>query len=169
MGVVVDTSALVAAERRREDDISGTQLTLCSLLGRLASESAVLPAAVYAELLVGVHLAGSPAQAAAPRAHIDDHIAREPIIDFNAAIAHCRCQARITHSKEVPFSMPIDITDSAQNETRGGLVAAYPHRASGKSAANPASHGIRGDRPTRRLAHGLEVGTQALHPGPTPQ
>lgn len=101
MAVVVDTSALVAAERRREDDISGTQLTLCSLLGRLASESAVLPAAVYAELLVGVHLAGSPAQAAAPRARIDAHIAREPIIDFNAAIAHCQRQERITHPKEV--------------------------------------------------------------------
>ena len=110
MGVVVDTSALVAAERRREDDISGTQLTLCSLLGRLASESAVLPAAVYAELLVGVHLAGTPAQAAAPRARIDAHIAREAIIDFNAAIAHCQRQERITHPKEVcHFRCPLTL------------------------------------------------------------
>lgn len=88
MGVVVDTSALVAAERRREDDISGTQLTWGSLLGRLANESAVLPAAVYAELLVGVHLAGSSSRAAARRARIDALTARVPIIDFNAAIAH---------------------------------------------------------------------------------
>ena len=55
MGVVVDTSALVAAERRRESDSSGTLPTWSELLGRLADENAVLPAATYAELLVGVH------------------------------------------------------------------------------------------------------------------
>ena len=87
MGVVVDTSVLVAAERSRETDSSGNQVTWSRLLGRLENESAVLSAAVYAELLVGVHLAKSVAQAAARRARIDALTERVPIIDFNAAIA----------------------------------------------------------------------------------
>lgn len=86
MGVVVDTSALVAAERRRETS-SGAPLTWGDLLGRLADESAVLPAAAYAELLVGVHLADSPTRAASRRARIDALTARVPIVDFDAAIA----------------------------------------------------------------------------------
>lgn len=87
MGVVVDTSALVAAERRRATDSSGDPLTWSGLLGRLADESAVLPAAAYAELLVGVHLAAGAARAAARRARIDALAARVPIVDFDAAIA----------------------------------------------------------------------------------
>ena len=88
MGVVVDTSALVAAERRRATVGPGTPLTWRSLLGRLANERAVLPAVVYAELLVGVHLAMSATQADARRARVDALTARVPIVDFNAAIAH---------------------------------------------------------------------------------
>ena len=87
MGVVVDTSALVAAERRREGDGSGGQLTWSGLLGRLVNESAVLPVAVYAELLVGVHLATSATQEAARRARVHALITRVPIVDFDAAIA----------------------------------------------------------------------------------
>ena len=87
MGVVVDTSALVAAERRRETDSSGAELTWDRLLGRLSNDRAVLPAAVYAELLAGVHLANNLAQAAARRARIDALTAHLPIIDFDAAIA----------------------------------------------------------------------------------
>ena len=108
MAGVVDTSALVAAERRREDDTSCTQVAWSSLLGQLANESAVLPAAVYAELLLGLHLAGSPAQAAVPRARVDALTARVPIIDLNAAMARCQCQERITHSKDVShFRCPV--------------------------------------------------------------
>ena len=87
MGVVVDTSALVAAECRRETGPSGDPLTWKGLLGRLANEAAVLPAAAYAELLVGVHLAANARRAAARRARIDALAARVPIVDFDAAIA----------------------------------------------------------------------------------
>ena len=87
MGVVVDTSALVAAERRRATDSSGSLPTWSELLGRLADENAVLPAATYAELLVGVHLADSPGRAASRRARIDALTARVPIVDFDAAVA----------------------------------------------------------------------------------
>ena len=87
MGVVVDASVLVTAERSRETDSSGNEVTWSRLLGRLEDGSEVLPIAVYAELLVGVHLAKSVAQAAARRARIDALKARVPIIDCNAAIA----------------------------------------------------------------------------------
>ena len=87
MGVVVDTSALVAAERHGATDASGAPTTWSDLLGRLAGESAVLPAAAYAELLVGVHLADSPGRAASRRARIDALTARVPVVDFDSAIA----------------------------------------------------------------------------------
>ena len=87
MGVVVDTSALVAAERRARTDASEGRATWGDLLGRLAVDDAVLPAAVYAELLVGVRLADSAKRTAARRARIDALTVRVPIVDFDAAIA----------------------------------------------------------------------------------
>ena len=54
MGIVVDTSALVAAEGQGERDTTSHAEGWNRLLGRLAGEAAVLPAAVYAELRVGV-------------------------------------------------------------------------------------------------------------------
>ena len=110
MGVVVDTSALVASEFRRESDSSGAPLTWDSLLGRLANESAVLPAAAYAELLVGVHLASNEVQAVARRVRIDTLVARVPVIDFNASIARnwARAFAKLQRSGE-----PIPANDLA--------------------------------------------------------
>ena len=54
MGVVVDTSALVAAERLATPEGSTGVATWGRWIGRLAEEPAVLPAAVYAELMVSV-------------------------------------------------------------------------------------------------------------------
>lgn len=88
MGVVVDTSALVAAERATARKGGPARLAAWDeLLGRLATQEAVLPTAVYAELLVGVQLAGSPKRAAARRAKIDALVVRVPVVEFNAAIA----------------------------------------------------------------------------------
>lgn len=85
MGIVVETGAFVAAELRREPDSSGTPLTWDSLLGGLADEGAVLPAAAYAELVMGEHLAGNDAEAAARRARIDALVARVPANDLTVA------------------------------------------------------------------------------------
>ncbi len=60
MGVVVDTSALVAAERR---------------------------ATPYAKLMVGVLLADTPTRAAVRRAKIETRTVRVPVMDFGPAIA----------------------------------------------------------------------------------
>ena len=79
MGLVVDTSALIAVER------SGTSLE--ELLGDWASTPAVVPAIVYAELQVGVRLADTESRAAARRARIDAMVSRCPIVEFDRAIA----------------------------------------------------------------------------------
>ena len=60
MGVVVDTRSLVAANRQGEPDTTSRAADWNRLLGRLAGEGAVLPAAVYAELRIGVARDRSP-------------------------------------------------------------------------------------------------------------
>lgn len=79
MGLVIDTSALVALERSGGDPASG--------LGRVGDEPVVLPAIVYAELLSGVHLADTPARAAARRAKVDALAARVPVVSFGPTAA----------------------------------------------------------------------------------
>ena len=79
MGLVIDTSALVSAERAE------TRWT--EFLARLGSEPGLLPAIVYAELLVGVELAESPARAARRRAKIHALVAHVPVAEFTAEVA----------------------------------------------------------------------------------
>jgi predicted nucleic acid-binding protein len=87
VGVVIDTSALVAAERAAHAKrIAGAE-TWNTVLGQLAAEPAVLPAIVYAELLVGVALAGSAKRAAARRAKIEALALRVPLVEFDADVA----------------------------------------------------------------------------------
>ena len=79
MGVVLDTSALVDIERRGAD--------LLAALGAVANEPVVVPAIVYAELLVGVAMANTKTRAAQRRMQIDALVARVPIVEFDRAIA----------------------------------------------------------------------------------
>ena len=79
MGLLIDTSALVALER----DPKGWA-RVADVLG---SERAAVPAVVLAELLAGVALADTPAQAAGRRAKIDAMMARVPVVDFDELIA----------------------------------------------------------------------------------
>ena len=79
MGLVLDTSALIAVERSAAD--------LEQALGDARSASAVVPAIVYAELLVGVRLADSSSRAAGRRARIDAIVSRCPVVEFDRAIA----------------------------------------------------------------------------------
>ena len=87
MGVVIDTSALVAAERLAMSAGPTDVAAWSRLLGALAQEPAVLPAAVYAELMAGVLLADTPTRSAARRAKIEAVTVRVPIVDFGPAIA----------------------------------------------------------------------------------
>lgn len=79
MGLVLDTSALVALERLTE----GFE----TALGALGGESAVVPAIVYAELLVGVRLADGADRAASRQARVDALVSRFPVVDFTREIA----------------------------------------------------------------------------------
>lgn len=100
MGLVVDTSALVAIERHRTSNAADAGTTWAALLGPCVDERIVLPAVVYAELLVGVHLADGPERAAARRARIEALTMRAPIVDFSAAIAEewARLFVRLRHA-----------------------------------------------------------------------
>lgn len=79
MGVVIDTSAAVAIERAGAD--------WPDLVKPHASEQAVLPAIVYAELLVGVALADTPKRSRQRRQSLDMLAAAVEIVDFGPAIA----------------------------------------------------------------------------------
>jgi predicted nucleic acid-binding protein len=91
VGLVIDTSALVAAERAA---------TWESALSTLDSEPAALPAIVCAELLAGVRLARTAAQAASRRAKIDALLARVPVVDFGLPIAERWAELFATMSRQ---------------------------------------------------------------------
>jgi len=77
VGLVIDTSALVALERAATPWIEGLP----------DDEPAAVPAIVYVELLVGVRLAEHPRRAAARRAKIDALVSAVPIVPFGATVA----------------------------------------------------------------------------------
>lgn len=79
MGLLIDTSALIALERRGS--------TVAPLSAGIAGEPLAIPAIVYAELLAGVQLADSPARAASRRAKVDAIVARAPVVEFDAFVA----------------------------------------------------------------------------------
>ena len=79
MGLALDTSALIALERAEGSLEEG--------LGAAASEGAVVPAIVYAELMVGVHLADTVSRASERRARVEAILSRCPIVDFDRSIA----------------------------------------------------------------------------------
>lgn len=92
MGLVVDTSALVDLERAGAEWEAG--------LSELGDEPVALPAIVYAELLLGVHLARGGARAAQRRAKIEALSGRVPVIPFDQPIASRWAEAFATLQRE---------------------------------------------------------------------
>ena len=76
MGLVIDTSALVALERSNTGWSEG-----------LPNEPAAMAAIVYAELLVGAKMAESRRRAATRRAKIDALLTAMPVVDFGLEAA----------------------------------------------------------------------------------
>ena len=79
MGLVIDTSALVALERAGRN--------FGDLLGDSADEAVAIPAIVYAELLSGVALARSAKRATQRRLKIEALISAVGVTDFDSNIA----------------------------------------------------------------------------------
>lgn len=79
MGLILDTSAVIALER-------GASLP-ATALERIADEPVWMPAIVWAEALIGVRLAGSAAKAARRRARLAEIRDITAIIDFDDHIA----------------------------------------------------------------------------------
>ncbi len=78
MGLVADTSAIVAIERGGD---------LAAALRELGDESVVLPAIVYAELLAGAALTRSPGRASERRAKIATVAATFALVEFGRRTA----------------------------------------------------------------------------------
>lgn len=76
---MIDTSALIALERVDRDWEMA--------LGKLGDETPAIPAIVYAELLVGVELADTPARSSRRRARVDALMAACPLVEFDGPIA----------------------------------------------------------------------------------
>jgi predicted nucleic acid-binding protein len=79
VGLVIDTSALVALER------AGSRWEQLASAG--ADEPLAMPAVVYAEILVGVLLADSAERAARRRARLDALADLVPIVEFDRQVA----------------------------------------------------------------------------------
>jgi len=85
MGLILDTSILIAAEKLRFD--------LQALLEDQEDTSVYLASITASELLHGVHRAASPRQREKRSAFVEDALLTFPILPFDLSIA--RCHARI--------------------------------------------------------------------------
>lgn len=79
MGLIVDTSALIALERRRA--------SFHSLLSSYMEEPIAIPVIVWAELLIGVRMARDVGTSARRRAHLEQLRLHVPLVEFSDAIA----------------------------------------------------------------------------------
>jgi predicted nucleic acid-binding protein len=79
MGLVIDTSAVVAVER------AGAEWS--QLIGSYAEEEIALPVIVYAELLVGALMADTPQRARQRRIGLEALSNTTGVLDFSQAVA----------------------------------------------------------------------------------
>ncbi len=122
MGLVIDTSALIAVERRANGPRGAD--AWAALAPRFASEPVVLPAIVVAELLSGVAMADTAARAAARRARIDALLAVVPVVDFDAEIAEewARLLAALSRGGRLIPSNDLAVVATAKRLDFGVLV-----------------------------------------------
>lgn len=83
MGLVIDTSALVAVERRLVAKPQASSLKPWPF----SKEPVALPAIVVAEVLVGVSMADTAIRTAARRARLDALTAHVPVVEFDRGVA----------------------------------------------------------------------------------
>jgi tRNA(fMet)-specific endonuclease VapC len=113
MGLVIDTSALVALERSSADWSAG-----------LPDETAAVAAIVYAELLIGVKMADSRRRAVARRAKVDALLATVPIVEFGQAQAErwAELYARLSRTGKLIPANDLAVAATALELDYGVLV-----------------------------------------------
>ena len=116
MGLVIDTSALVALER------AGSAWD--AALAPFALEDVALPAIVYAELLVGVELAGTTRRAAVRRDKVEALASAVGVVDFGPAIAArwASLFAELSHGGRLIPSNDLAVAATARELAFGVLV-----------------------------------------------
>jgi predicted nucleic acid-binding protein len=122
MGLVIDTSALIAVERQSAT-LKG-QDAWARQLQQLATEPVVLPAIVLAEILVGVGMADTAIRAAARRARVDALVAHVPVVDFDSEVAEewARLFALLSRSGRLIPSNDLAVAATARRLQFGVLV-----------------------------------------------
>lgn len=122
MGLVIDTSALIAVERFAGD--RGSESAWTSQFRQLAAEPVVIPAIVLAEVLVGVAMADTAIRVAARRARIDAFVAQVPVVDFDSEIAEewARLFANLSRQGRMIPSNDLAVAATARRLQFGVLV-----------------------------------------------
>ena len=122
MGLVIDTSALIAVERHSAN-LKG-EAAWASQFPQLASEAVVLPAIVLAEILAGVAMADTAMRAAARRARVDALVAHVPVVDFDSEIAEewARLFAMLSRKGRLIPSNDLAVAATARRLQFGVLV-----------------------------------------------
>lgn len=120
MGIVLDTSLLIAAERGR--------VRIEAMLGACRDESVGIAAITASELLHGCHRAADPGVRARRFAFVDALLALIPVLPFGLAEArrHADLWADLVHRGEMigPHDLLIGATALAQ----GHALATLNHR-----------------------------------------
>lgn len=122
MGLVIDTSALIAVERQSAS-LKGEDAWVRQF-PQLAAEPVVLPAIVLAEILAGVAMADTAMRTAARRARIDALVAHVPVVDFDSEIAEewARLFASLSRSGRMIPSNDLAVAATARRLQFGVLV-----------------------------------------------
>lgn len=120
MGLVIDTSALIEAER---SDVAWDRVAP-------GDENVVLPVIVWAELLIGVRLARTPQQAAQRRARLERLRLAVPIIDFTPAMAehYADLYAALSESGKMIPQNDLAVAATALSSGYGVLVGSHDER-----------------------------------------
>ena len=120
MGILIDSSVLIAWERNR--------LNLESQLAEYATEDFAISAITASELLHGVHRAANPAQRRRREAFVEGLLARLPIISFDAVAAriHARLSAELAANGTAVG--PHDLIIAATALTKGYIVTTRDER-----------------------------------------
>ena len=120
MGILIDSSVLIAWERDRLD--------LHAQLVEYAEEDFAISAITASELLHGVHRASNSAQRRRREAFVEGLLARIPIISFDAVAARIHARLSAELAAQGTAVGPHDLIIAATALTKGYIVTTRDER-----------------------------------------